>query len=61
LLAPGSISTITAFAAVKLGSTTTTGGFGVGVGAGLSPPLLQAKKPILKTKIKNLYRIGVVF
>jgi hypothetical protein len=47
----------TPFVAVKLGSTTTTGGFGVG--AGLSPPLLQAKKPILKTKIKILYLIAV--
>jgi hypothetical protein len=46
--------------AVKLGSTTTTGGFGVGVGAGLSPPLLQAIKPIHKTKIKQLYFIGVL-
>jgi hypothetical protein len=42
--------------AVKLGSTTTTGGFGVG--AGLSPPLLQAKKLKHKTKIKQLYFIG---
>ena len=29
------------------------GGVGVGVGAGLSPPLLQAIKPIHKTKIKQ--------
>jgi hypothetical protein len=44
--------------AVKLGSTTTTGGGGVG--AGLSPPLLQAIKPMHKTKIKQLYFIGVL-
>jgi hypothetical protein len=44
--------------AVKLGSTTTTGGGGAG--AGLSPPLLQAIKPIHKTKIKQLYFIGVL-
>jgi hypothetical protein len=48
----------TPFVAVKLGSTTTTGGVGVGVGAGLSPPLLQPKKPMLKTKIKILYLIS---
>ena len=51
LLAPGLISITTALVAVKLGSTTTTGGGG-GVGAGLSPTLLQTKKPMLKTKIK---------
>jgi hypothetical protein len=44
--------------AVKLGSTTTTGGFGVG--AGVTPPLLQPRKPILKTKIKILYLINAI-
>ena len=50
----------TPLAAVKLGSTTTTGGFGVGVGAGLSPPLLQPRKPILKNKIKMQYFIDAL-
>jgi hypothetical protein len=46
--------------AVKLGSTTTTGGFGVGVGAGLSPPLLQPSKLILTTNIKILNLISAI-
>jgi hypothetical protein len=47
----------TPLAAVKLGSTTTTGG---GFGAGVSPPLLHPKKPTLKTKIKILHLISIV-
>jgi len=58
LVVPGSISMTTAPAAAKLGSTTTTGG-GFGV-TGVSPPLLHAKKLMLKTKIKKLYFIGVL-
>lgn len=50
----------TPLAAVKLGSTTTTGGVGVGVGAGLSPPLLQPKMPMLNTKIKMQYFIDAL-
>jgi hypothetical protein len=49
---------ITPLVAVKLGSTTTTGGFGVG--AGLSPPLLQPKRPMLKTKNKMQYFMGAL-
>jgi hypothetical protein len=50
LLGPGSMSTTTPFVAVKLGSTTTTGGLGVG-GVGVSPPLLQANKVKLNKKM----------
>ena len=45
--------------ALKTDITTTTGG-GVGVGAGLSPPLLQPRKPILKNKIKMQYFIDAL-
>jgi hypothetical protein len=44
--------------AVKLGSTPTTGG-GFGVDEEVSPPLLQPKKPTLKTKIKMQNLISI--
>jgi hypothetical protein len=44
------MSTFTALAAAKSGSTVGLEGV-----SGLSPPLLQAKKPMLNTKMKILY------